>query len=149
MIETKPRMRLIIFITLLLSLALIGNVFAEVIILKSGKKIEGEILEKTNEYIKVKFDNKEVYYELKYIESIKEDKESITPKENLPLDTNFYLKQGLKYGAEGNFTKAEEEFKKGLEIDSAHHNLKEALKIIDDIKKGAINNMFALLITLP
>lgn len=45
-------------------------IFAETIILKSGQKIEGKIIEKTNEYIKIDFQGASLTYFLDEIESI-------------------------------------------------------------------------------
>ena len=135
--------RIIIMVSLLFTAS---NVFAETITLKSGKKIEGEILEKTNEYIKVKFDNKEVYYELKYIQSIEENKVEPSSKQPEPetQDAVYYLKEGLRYGSEAKFKEAAEEFQKGLKINPSDYNLKEALKMTNDLSQGRINSDYAV-----
>ncbi|OGX16324.1 MAG: hypothetical protein A2166_04205 [Omnitrophica WOR_2 bacterium RBG_13_41_10] len=114
-----------------------SNVFAETVTLKSGKKIDGTILEKTDQYIKLEVEGTPIYYELKYIQSIQEDKLE-------PQDALYYLKEGLRYGSEAKFKEAEEEFQKGLKINPSDYNLTEALKMVTDLKQGRINSDYAV-----
>ena len=53
------------------------------IILKSGKEITAEIIEKTDTYIKVDYQGIPVYYELKYIAGIEEAQK--LPDDNLSI----------------------------------------------------------------
>lgn len=136
LIASLNRMRknnLIQFI-IILGLLQPAAAFCETITLKSGKQIEGRIMEETDQYIKIESNGMPIYYELKYVQNIEENKR----------DAKFYLKEGFKCTSEGKFSQAEEEFKKGLGVDSANHNLKEALKMIDDLKSGAINKEYAV-----
>jgi tetratricopeptide (TPR) repeat protein len=104
------------------------TVLAETITLKSGKKIEGKILEKTDWFVKIEVEGTHLYYELKYIENIEDELSSSEAKQ--------YFERGLKYGSQARFLDAQQEFKKGLEKDSSDNNLQEALAIIDDLNKG-------------
>ena len=124
-------------LVIILNLFLPALLFAETVILKSGKRIEGKIIEKTNQYVKIESNGTVLYYELKYIRLIDEDKTS-------PRDANFYLKSGLKYGSEAKFTEAEDELKKGLAINSSEHNLQETLGMLDDLKSGKIKEEYAI-----
>jgi len=121
-------------IILVLSFSTLAS--AETVTLKSGKQIQGKITEKTDQYIKIESEGTPLYYERKFIKSIEEDKTS--------EDANFYLKAGLKYGSEAKFKEAEQEFKKGLEINPSDHNLGESLRLIDDLKNGRIKEDYTL-----
>lgn len=125
-------------LAIILNLFLPAALFAETIVLKSGKEMQGKIIEQTGQYVKIELnDGAQLYYERKYIKDIQEDAASS------PSDVNFYLKSGLKYGSEGKFKEAREEFKKGLAINSSGHNLEEALKIINDLESGKIKEEYA------
>ncbi|MBM3251389.1 MAG: hypothetical protein FJZ11_01230, partial [Candidatus Omnitrophica bacterium] len=60
----------IISLSLILSLFLQNNTFAETIVLKSGKTIEGKIIERTDEDITIDFYGVPVPYFLDQIESV-------------------------------------------------------------------------------
>lgn len=124
----------LIFLWLSLILFFPTVISAETILLKSGKKIEGKILEKTGEYVKIEVNGSPLYYELKYVLSIKADE----------ADSSLYFKKGLEFASEAKFKEAEDEFKKGLAIKPTDHNLGEVLKIIDDLKKGLIKEDYAI-----
>jgi len=125
-------------LAVVLSLFLPTGVSAESVILKSGKKIEGKIVEQNDRYIKVESDGSPIYYERKYIESIIKDD---TPGSD---EANSFLKSGLKYGSQGKFQEAGEEFKKGLKVNQSDHNLREVSKVIDDLSKGSIKEGYAV-----
>ncbi|MFH1413282.1 MAG: tetratricopeptide repeat protein [Candidatus Omnitrophota bacterium] len=120
--------------------------FADTITLKSGKVIEGKVLENTDQYIKVDYKGKEVYYKHKYIESIEETGPQIKLSEDEAVlkDPNYYLKQGLKHGANAEFDQAEAFFNRGMEEFSSDHNLKEALKVIEHLKAGKVEEGYVL-----
>ncbi len=124
-------------LAIILNLFFPAGLFAESIVLKSGKIIEGKIIEETDQYVKIESEGRSLYYERKYIKSIEED----SPR---PDGVNFYLKSGLKYGSQAKFQEAEEEFIKGLEINPSEHNLQETSKIIDDLKRGVIKEGYAV-----
>ncbi|OGX19590.1 MAG: hypothetical protein A3K83_03520 [Omnitrophica WOR_2 bacterium RBG_13_44_8b] len=107
-------------------------IFAEIITLKSGKTIEGKILEKTDRYVRVEVDGSPLYYELKYIRGIEES-----------LDAKSYFEKGLQYACEAKFKLAEEEFKKGLKRDPEDHNLLEAMRVVDNLNNGLLNEGYA------
>lgn len=117
-----------------------ANVFAETVTLKSGKTIEGNILEKTDQYIKIEFNGTPIYYELKYIKNIDKEEAPLAPDK----DANFYLKESLKYGSHARFKEAEEETKKGLRINPADHNLLEVSKMLDELNSGAAKEEYVL-----
>jgi len=56
--------------------------FADTLILKSGKVIECKILEKNQDYIKIEYAGGPIYYERKYIKQANE--ELLQPKEDIP-----------------------------------------------------------------
>lgn len=126
---------------------------AEVITLKSGKVIEGEIIEKTKDYIKVKYNGREVYYENKYIKSIEAGQSGassvITQKEEVPKDarigqsdapvedTTFSFKKCLELAAAGNFSEARQEFERQL------NDIKGGLGILDAVENNLITKEHA------
>ena len=64
---------------MVLSLYFVPFIYCETVVLKSGKIIEGEILEKTGEYIKINYVGVPLTYYLDDIESIKNDASGIVP----------------------------------------------------------------------
>ncbi len=139
-------MRTVYLAIVICALFFLGEGFCESVTLKSGKKIEGKILERTDRYIKIDFKGEPVFYELKYIVGIEEDKTEApsSNEESAPQDINLYFKEGIKYGAEEKFEEAGNEFSKGIEIDASDHNLQEAKGIIDDLKSGILKKDYAL-----
>jgi len=123
-----------------------GVLFAERVTLKSGKKVEGKITEKTDQYIKLEVDGAPLYFERKFIARIDENKDlsaSLVEGAGFVADTD-YFETGLNYGAEARFQEAENEFKKGLSINSNSHNLNEASRIIEGLKNGLIKQDYAV-----
>lgn len=126
-----------LIISLIVSgLFVIPALFAATVTLKSGKEIQGTILERTDRYIRIESAGTPVYYEFKYIKSIDE---GATIK-----DKYFYLKESLKCGAEGQFNDAQEAIKKGLGLDPADNNLREVMRMLEDLKKGAAGEDYTL-----
>jgi tetratricopeptide (TPR) repeat protein len=119
--------------------------FSATVTLKSGKKVEGKIIEETDQYVKIELDGAPLYYEKKYIESIIRDKETAVAAEGAyeVKDAKFYLKEGLKLSAQGKFAEAEAMVKKGLEIDAEDHNLQEVMKMLTDLNNGAMSKVYA------
>lgn len=56
--------------------------FADTIVLKSGKTVEGKLIEKTDKYVKIDFQGVELTYFMDEIQNIKEDEEGVSFKEN-------------------------------------------------------------------
>ncbi len=109
---------------------------AEIVTLKSGKQVEGDILEQTDSYIKVlSRDGSTLYYENKYVQGIEKDKPDLSES---------HLKKGLELASEGKFKEAREEFAKGLDKDSPEPNIQGAIAILDDLASGKISEPYAL-----
>jgi tetratricopeptide (TPR) repeat protein len=125
----------IIFILLSLSSA-----EAEVITLKSGKVFNGEIVEKTKDYIRVKYNGLEIYYENKYIKSIEnpqpDDSAASIQKEKVE-EALPSSNKGIELAAAGNFTEARQEFEKQLS------DIKGGLSILDAVENGSISKEYA------
>ncbi len=130
----------------ILGLCIPAFLFAESLTLKSGKKIEGKILEETDQYIKIDVDGLPLYYERMFISNIEATPQEAPAlsKENELLTETDYLKEGLEYGSQARFQEAEEAFKKGLAVKADAHNLKEVLKLIDQLKGGQVKQEYAL-----
>ena len=120
--------------------------FGEVVFLKSGKVIDGEIVEKAKDYIKVKYNGLEVYYENKYIQKIESqgpDSALTQSKQAYEVPdtsaaTAAYLKKGLELASQEDFQRAEAEFRREI-ID-----INGALGILDDLKNGLISKEYAV-----
>ena len=67
-------------IIILISLSLVIPAFAETIVLKSGNTIEGKMLERTDEYIKIDFEEAPLTYFMDEIDSIDGQKVGLTSK---------------------------------------------------------------------
>jgi len=117
--------------------------FAEIVILNSGKIIRGKIIERNKDYIKIKFDGNEAYYENKYIKSIEDDsQEAVSLGVQTPETASSYLGKGLKLGSEGKFEEAQEEFGKGAVLDSSNPSINEAIGVLEDLKKGIVTKEY-------
>ncbi|OGX39904.1 MAG: hypothetical protein A2984_02210 [Omnitrophica WOR_2 bacterium RIFCSPLOWO2_01_FULL_41_12] len=125
------------FIIFILLLGFHNLVFAETVTLKSGKIIEGKILEKNDQYIKIDVAGSPIYYERKYISSIDESDASVLK------DAKFYFKEALRLASESKLNEAESALKKGLEINSSDYNLQELSRMINNLKAGSINEKYA------
>jgi tetratricopeptide (TPR) repeat protein len=145
------------FILLLIFLFFAIPSFAETIILKSGKTIEGKILIKTDSDITVDDGRATTTYYIYEIESI-DGKPFATGKSsfrnlNPPIisqvklaKNNFssYYKKGITCALEGNFKEAEDEFKKAIAVDKHDYSSQSTLKILADFKNGIINKEYTI-----
>jgi tetratricopeptide (TPR) repeat protein len=135
----KPYWSQIVFV-----LSLPALLFAESITLKSGKTIEGRIIKRTDQYIKIQVDGNPLYFERKFIAHIDEKEASLLSIESASLTDKEYLKESLKYGSEARFQEAEEALRKGLTINPNSHNLHQVLNIIDELKSGQMQQDYAV-----
>jgi tetratricopeptide (TPR) repeat protein len=120
--------------------------FADTVILKSGKTIEGRIIEKTKEYVKIDAAGMPLYYEHKYVREIKEDRSSLIFEEGRGQareQAAAYFKRGLELAKDAEFTKAESELKNGLALDSTDKNISAALSLIEDVHNGIVPREYA------
>ena len=116
---------------------------AETVILNSGKKISGKIIERNKEYIKIQSNGNESYYENKYIKSIEDDNQEAPSLGTQNTETaSSYLEKGLKLGSEGKFEEAQEEFSKGAVLDNSNLSIKEAIGTLEDFKKGIVTKEY-------
>jgi len=115
-------------------LSFVHSAAGETITLKSGKVFNGEIIEKTKDYIRVKYNGLEIYYENKYIKSIedlKTDAPKVVPEAASPFN------KGIELAAQGNFIQARQEFQKQL------NDIKDGLSILDAVENGSISKEYA------
>jgi len=124
---------LILLLTVVLCLPILS--FAETIVLKSGQKVEGKIIEKTDKYIKIDFQGIPITYFIDEIERIDKnssiiktyegiasqaDKESKESLEKNPSSTQALNDRGIAYRMNGDQEKAIECFTRAIEIDSTN-----------------------------
>jgi tetratricopeptide (TPR) repeat protein len=135
-----------------------GGAFADTIVLKSGKEVQGKVLEKTDDYVKIDYQGAPLYYEKKYIQTIKTDDTeggvaakfqgggSPERKAQTPADIGetVFMRHGLELASQGKFDASRKVFYKGLASDSSNPNFKGALTVLDDLSKGKISEDFAL-----
>ncbi|MDD5130537.1 MAG: tetratricopeptide repeat protein [Candidatus Omnitrophica bacterium] len=108
------------------------SVFAETIVLKSGKTVEGKILEKTDKYIKIDFQDMPLIYWFDEIESVDGVKQnsSLAKEETLSQDNTLtpvdvkaaeeYFRRGDAYNRQGNPAQAIFNFTKAIEINPSY-----------------------------
>ena len=80
-------------IVALCCLLISSSIYAEIIVLKSGKKIEGKIIEKTDEAIKIDFQGVPLTYYLNDIESINGNKIDIGITSNTSIPQSYQVKK--------------------------------------------------------
>jgi tetratricopeptide (TPR) repeat protein len=105
---------------LLLTISLCFPIFAfsETIVLKSGKTVEGKILEKTDTYIKIDIDGTPITYFIDEVKGIKEQKSSSMEDHRVNQEAYNYVQEGKGYGLNSNNDrKAIECFTKAIELD--------------------------------
>jgi len=131
-----------ILLPIIFNLLFFCSVQAEVITLKSGKVIDGEIVERTKDYIRVKYNGLKIYYENKYIKSIDNQQPDVTAavrqKEKIAEEGPASFKSGIEFAAAGNFNAARQEFEKQL------NDIKGGLNILDALEKGSISKDYAI-----
>ncbi len=121
------------FAGLILLLSFYGLAGAESITLKSGKKIEGKILEENADYLRIDYNGRPVYYERKTIQSI-----------NKSEDKNEYLRKGLAYASQGDLARAEDELVVGQAVNPNNQDINGGLAVIEEVKRGNITRSFAI-----
>jgi tetratricopeptide (TPR) repeat protein len=101
----------------------------------------GEIIEKTKDYIRVKYNGLEIYYENKYIKSIEDlntDEPTVIKQEEKPAQEMApSLNKAIELGATGNFVQARQEFGKQF------NDAKGGLSILEAVEKGSISKEYA------
>ncbi len=136
---------------LFLSLFFASSIRAETVILKSGKQIEGKVIEETGDYIRVDSGGRALYFERKYIKSINDIPNVVQAKppteeekELSVIEVSPYLKRGLEYASQARFVEAEAELNKGLEVNRSDYNIRGTLAILADVKAGKVNQDYAV-----
>lgn len=119
------RKKRMIILWLLISLYFPTFIFAETILLKSGKTVEGKLLEKTDKYIKIDFDGVPLTYFFDEIESIDGQPLLSNDREDRIPDTNSnsssaeaYFKNGYELLYKGNYNQAIDYLKKAIAADA-------------------------------
>jgi tetratricopeptide (TPR) repeat protein len=134
----KIRITVLSIISVLLFLC---SAKAEIITLKSGKVFNGEIVEKTKDYIRVKYNGLAIYYENKYIKSIENLQPDVpvvsAQPEKAAEGASSSSNKAIELAAAGNFSQARQEFEKQL------NDIKGGLSIIDAVEKGSISKEYA------
>jgi tetratricopeptide (TPR) repeat protein len=121
---------------------------ADTVYLKTGQKVEGKIIEKTNEFIKIDFTGVVLTYWLDEIEKVEpqqgpafepEQKEKIVQPTQRDK-TEAYFKSGTNYLIEGNWQQAISEYKSALLFDAndlgSHFNLGCAYSLVGEYERA-------------
>jgi len=123
---------------LLVSLPL-SNAESGVIVLKSGEEIQGKVTKKTEDYVEIKVGKELKSYNREDILEIRGNK----PKSLAALGLRISLAEGLRVASQGSFLHAENIFKELLNRNPSNFNVKQALNIIEDLRKGKISDSYA------
>jgi tetratricopeptide (TPR) repeat protein len=120
--------------------------YAETIVLKTGKKVEGKIVEKTDKYVKLDFHGAILHYYLEDIDTIDGQPLKISSgnAESAAKDPYSNYLQGLEYAAKGNFKEAEVEFNKAYETNKIYHSFATPLKILSDFNQGKVSRDYVI-----
>jgi|GEM_PF-469913 len=131
-----------IAVTLLLVVPLVC--FAETVVLKSGKTLQGKIVEKTDKYVKIEVAGVAITYFMDEIKSI-DGKEPIVSasKNNNLTDATSYFKSGVMHASQEKFKEAEKEFRTALKLNNFDSDCEEALRIINDFNNKLISEEYA------
>lgn len=118
-------------------------VFAEIVVLKSGKEIEGEIIEKTKDFIQIQTSAGALYFMNRYIKEIKESPVlNVDVHETADIDLSSQLQEGFEYASRGEFVAAERAFLKGLPLE--YVDLIDALNLLHDVGQGGCSKEYAI-----
>ncbi|MFC1755071.1 hypothetical protein ACFL96_17040, partial [Thermoproteota archaeon] len=113
----------VVFIVLFM-LCITGHASGQKILLKSGKEIEGRVVKKTDEYIKVEIAGVEVSYFIDEIESIEGQ------------DINSYVIEPI--GEEDAKTQIPDQYKKGIIVDGESENSVVNKGTIGILRRGSV-----------
>jgi len=105
--------------------------FAATVVLKSGEIIDGKIIEKTDQYIKINYDNSDLIYFLRDIEKIDESDnnlQSIADRKEVssvgsPNSFSSYYKKGNALRKNGQINEAIVQYNKALELNIDNKSL--------------------------
>jgi len=116
-----------------------NTALADTVVLKSGKEIQGKIIERTPDYLKIKYNSSEVYFENKYIKSIAEDNSAFSSGETNEAGLSASgFEKGMDLAAGGNFEEAQREFNDELA------DINGALGVLEGVKNGSISKQCAI-----
>ncbi|MDD5099305.1 MAG: tetratricopeptide repeat protein [Candidatus Colwellbacteria bacterium] len=107
----------IVLFLIIIFLILSNFVFAETIILKSGEKTKGEIVKKTDAYVKLLLEGeseKFIYFLSDEIEKISENIEESAKLANSTEDSFTYCKRGFNFLLSKQYAEAKSEFEHAL-----------------------------------
>jgi tetratricopeptide (TPR) repeat protein len=118
-----------------MAMLIFNSAFAETVVLKSGEKIEGTVVEKNTEYIRINFKGADIFYRTFEIKTIDAKPVNVTNKPVHDRSLDFLLaSQGLKRGdAPPNFVTPEEYLNRGViyynkdNLEQAMSNLNKAI----------------------
>lgn len=107
-----PNFMKLMFILVGVLLFDLNSAYAEIITLKSGETVEGELIEKTDKYIKIDFQGVPVTY---FLDEIKSSDEEVTI--TIKPEAEKFYENGANLVSEGRYSEAVEECQKAIEID--------------------------------
>ena len=120
--------------------------FSDTLSLKSGKVIEGKIVEEDKDYVKIEANGVPLYFERKYIDSIKKD-EAAEPQESSDKEITLkegdnLLEAGFSLAYEGKIDEAEKKIKEALKDDPGNANILGALDVLADYRANKISREY-------
>jgi len=115
------------------------NAESGVIVLKSGEEVQGTVIKKTEDSIEVKVRREVKTYKLEDVLEIRGNR----PKSLVTSEPMINLSEGMRVASEGSFLYAENIFIELVNRNSSDYNAKQALNIIEDLRKGKISDSYA------
>jgi len=105
----------------------VSSASAETIVLKSGKTVEGKIIEKTDKFVKIDFHGVELTYFNDEIQSIEKEKLNVASPQRESSSVNAspaeeIVNRGIEYARVGNYDEGIAEFNKAITIDPNNVN---------------------------
>ncbi|MBL7196806.1 MAG: tetratricopeptide repeat protein [Candidatus Omnitrophica bacterium] len=125
------------------------------VFLKSGRKLEGKLIEKTDNYVKIEWEGIPLTYYMEEIDHIESASEMQSPSEleSLQAKIEDCYSQAIELGAKQRFKEAQDKFRevlrktRGIEgmkgIKGYYRNAKGLLDFLEDIGKQKIHSQTA------
>lgn len=129
----------------------ISGALADQVILKSGKVLNGTIIEETDQYIRIDYEGMPLYFQKKLIAEIKDrqlpaQREPVEKPQSagVPLSkTDTALLDGLRACADGKMGEARKLLTKGLGYNPGNVNIAGALATLDAVDQGTLSREYA------
>ncbi|MCX7927833.1 MAG: tetratricopeptide repeat protein [Candidatus Omnitrophica bacterium] len=135
----------VVYFLLILMCAPLGpsQSFAETLVLKSGKELQGKIVENTADYLAIDCGSGPLYFEHNAVRAVIVDQ--LHKEQDVSLQSpEEFLDRGIALAAEEKLEEAAFIFSEGLKQFPDDRNLEAALRIINDVSSGNVTREYAI-----